>query len=808
MQEVNKFQKKLPNQEIDYFKIGKILVSRWYWIAGTILLSLAVAKTYLWYTPKMYSTSATLKFEDKKSEFSDPSSYYSTANNMAARIQAELFVLQSNELILRAIKKIDYRISFSINGRVRTSDVYPAKLLNIQFITLDSLNFFRNELTFKPINKYSFSLSYSVGSKVVKNNYIYNNPVTLGPTTFVVKSPDDISSNTIFLFKFNAPEDLLGRVKSGLRPGEISKYSNIVNIQQTDVNPVFAAHILNAILTEYLRYDREQKSQSAKQIIDFINKQLAYLSKKVDTSSNNMESYQKNRKIVSVSASTDAALAKAKEIDNQKAALKYQLMVIDDLKNRLVSDKNDAALNFNISGSPDPLLGGIISSYNNLLIQRSGLLARAYNEQSPPVKELDRQILSLKNSAINNINSSHDAVVKNLAYVESQGRSVDQQIGTLPAAERDMFKLKRSFDINDKVYTLLQERKLDAQISSSAVLAGASIVDRAEPNLNPISPNEHDVNQKALIIGLLTGLGVIILIRLLNPYIYDKETVESLTNIPIIGVIRKFPTSLDEDNSQLIALTKPRSIFAESVRSVRTNLNFLASDKQNKVICITSEVAGEGKSFVAVNISSTLALIDKKVVLVGADLRRSRIHKTFNVPNDMGLSNYLAHQADWNDIVRHSEVDNLDFITSGPVPPNPSELLHSPRMQELLDQLRTQYDFIIVDTAPVGLVSDSIPLIRVSDVNVFVIRSGKSKYYSATVPQRIASEYNLTNTVIVLNAFEEDLLHSRYYTTRFTGDTYGTRYYYYSDYSGYAGSGYYLDDEKKKWWDLRRWLKI
>jgi tyrosine-protein kinase Etk/Wzc len=253
-------------------------------------------------------------------------------------------------------------------------------------------------------------------------------------------------------------------------------------------------------------------------------------------------------------------------------------------------------------------------------------------------------------------------------------------------------------------------------------------------------------------------------------------------------------------------VSKPKSIFAESVRSVRTNLNFLASEKKSKVICITSEVAGEGKSFVAVNLSSTLSLIDKKVILIAADLRRSKLHKTFHVPNDMGLSNYLANQCTADDVINHSNQSGLDFIVSGPVPPNPSELLHSDRMNQLITELSERYDIIMIDTAPIGLVSDAIPLIRISDINVFVIRSGKSKFYAATVPQRIAQEYNLNNTVIVLNAFAQDLLHSRYYSTKFTGDNYG-KYYYYSDYTGYESSGYYVDQDEDKWWQIWRWFK-
>ena len=308
-------------------------------------------------------------------------------------------------------------------------------------------------------------------------------------------------------------------------------------------------------------------------------------------------------------------------------------------------------------------------------------------------------------------------------------------------------------------------------------------------------------------LGLLLGFGLIIFIRVVNPFIFDKETIESLTTVPIIGVIRKFPDEIDEYSTQILAISKPKSVFAESVRSVRTNLSYLASDKQNKVICITSEVAGEGKSFVAVNLSSTLSLIDKKVILIAADLRRSKLHKTFHQPNDIGLSNYLAHQCGLDDIIIQSAQKNLHFILSGAIPPNPSELLHTDRMTELINDLKLRYDFVMIDTAPIGLVSDAIPLIRMSDINVFVIRSGKSKFYAATVPQRIALEYNLENTVIVLNAYAEDLLHSRYYTTKFTGDNHGSRYYYYSDYSGYESSGYYVDNKGRKWWDIRRFFK-
>jgi len=811
MEETDKIQQKLPNQELDYFKIARILLSRWYWVAGALAICTIIANVYLWYTPKTYATSGTMKFEEKKSEIPDMVGIASTTSDRASssRIQSEMTVLQSSPLLLNAIKHLDYRISFYVVGRVlnRTNELYPAKPLDIQLVRFDSLNFFRDLITFKPVSKTTFNISYKNSGKEIQNLYKYNVPFTIGPTSFSIKYPGDLPKTTAYLFKLNSADDFVGRARGGLRTYETAKNSNIVALQEVDSNPQFAADVLNAIMKEYLNYDRTQRRLSASQMIDFINSQLDFLSKEVKGSENSIAQYKQNKKMLDVSSAADRAISVAKDIESQRSLLKIQSMALNQLKQDIIREKDDPNLNFNMGGVVDPQLDQLILTLNNLLIEKNSLL-KTYNNNSRPIQDINQQMLQIKNNALNSINTSIVSIENKINFLNEQIAPVNQQIAEMPTAERDLASLKRDFEINDKVYSFLSEKKLDAQINSAGILPGATIIDLAQPNYSPLTPDEHSIHRSSIIWGLIIGFGLIILIRVLNPYIYDKETIESLTTIPIIGVIRKYPGEIDEYSSQILAISKPKSVFAEAVRSVRTNLSFLASEKKSKVICITSEVAGEGKSFVAVNLSSTLSLIDKKVILIAADLRRSKLHKTFLVPNDLGLSNYLAHQCEANDIINHSEHNNLDFIISGPVPPNPSELLHSDRMAALISELRLKYDIVMIDTAPIGLVSDAIPLIRKSDINLFVIRSGKSKFYAATVPQRIAQEYHLDNTVIVLNAYAEDLLHSRYYTTKFTGENYGARYYYYSDYSGYESSGYYIDEKGKKWWDIRRWVKI
>jgi len=809
MEETEKVKNKLPSQEIDYLKIGKILLSRWYWVVGSVAVCLICANVYLWYTPKIYATSATLKFEEKKSEISDLISVPGINDRPnISKIQSETVVLQSNALLVNAIKHLDYRISFYVVGRVlnRTSELYPQKPLDIELVKFDSLNFFHDLITFKPLSDKMFILNYKVSGKEITRSCAYDRPFTVGPSAFSIANPGKLPRTAMFLFKLNSAEDFIGRIRGGLHTTETAKNSNIISLQETDSNPLFAADILNAIMKEYLNYDRNQRTKSASQMIGFIDKQLDFLANEVRGSENSITKYQNKKNIMDVSSASTRVLAKATDLESQASLLKIDLLSVEQLKDEIVKADNNELPNLSLGAIEHKQLSDAIASLNTYIIQKKVYL-KTYTPNSQIIQDIDQQILQLKNNIINSINSTRQLINNKINFLKGMMGPINRQISELPAAEREMVSLKRDFDINDKVYSFLSEKKLDAQISSAGILPGATIIDLAQPNFSPISPDEHGVQRSAEIFGFAIGLGLIILIRVFNPYIYDKETIESLTTIPIIGVIRKFPGEIDEYSTQILAISKPKSVFAESVRSVRTNLSFLASEKVNKVICITSEVAGEGKSFVAVNLSSTLSLIDKKVILVAADLRRSKLHKTFNVPNDIGLSSYLANQCSADDIVSQTEQPNLHFIVSGPVPPNPSELLHSKRMSDLITDLRSRYDIVMIDTAPVGLVSDSIPLIRASDINLFVIRSAKSKYYAATIPQRLAQEYHLNNTVIILNAFQQDLLHSRYYTTKFTGENYGNKYYYYSDYTGYESSGYYVDSNKKKWWDLKGWLR-
>jgi len=787
---------KSVRQDIDFYKIFKVFFSRWYWIAGCVIIALIIARINILYTPPMYQTSASLKLQERNPTINTMGGDPSQAYNYTDRIQAEGVVIKSNDVILNAISNLDYKISYYIKGTIRTTELYPRKPFEIEIIKQDSVDFSRFLYQVEAVNPRTFTLiSENNGPK---KEYHYGDTLKMGNMIFRIKS--QIPSGS-YSFKFNSKEDFIGRA-SGISISEMGNFTNIMLLTQTDSNPVFAADILNSIMKEYVAYDIIEKRRSAEQTIEFIESQLGFLNKKADTAGSNLANYKIKNKMVDLSASSQLNSSKLSALETQKSEVNIELIGINELENQINNNRDKIKINFDLEGNISGLLSGLIGQLNTLISTREQKLTQ-FRPNSEPIQELDKQISDVKVAIKNNIRSLKERNLKLMRYFDNQIALVNQSISQIPGKEKDFVQFQSNFDVNNKVLTYLSEKKLESELNAAAIVAGAAIVNKAFPYNVPISPVKNKIYSFAAMIGLACGFGLILLVRFLNPYIYDKETVEALTNTPIIGVIRKFPEYIDKDNRQALSISKPKSVFAESVRSVRTNLSFLASNKKSKTICITSEVSGEGKSFVTVNLAGTLALIDKKVILIAADLRKSKLHKVFGSDNKVGLSSYLIGQKTLEEVIIHDDVHGIDFIPSGPVPPNPSELLHTESMKKLLEILAPQYDYVLVDTAPVGLVSDAIPLIRQSDVNLFVIRSGKSQFRAAAIPERLSREYGLSNLAIVLNAFGDDALHSNYYTTDYARGG-GNSTYYYSDYSGYAGSGYYEEDPKK-WWEF--WKK-
>lgn len=771
-------------------------MSRWYLLLAILLCSLALAHVYLWYSPETYATSGLLKFEEKKPELSDLVKVMSNNIRSPASLQSEKSIIHSRSILLDAIKRLDYQISFYKKNKVGNKELYPQKPLHIQLFKQGRQTIPDQLISFKAINAKSFRLSWYTQGRKMERNFSYNRLINIYNTCFVIQNRSTLSPDSTYLFKFNTPETLLERIRKGLQTTETAKNSHVISLRQTDANPYFAAQVLNAIMQAYLDYDQRQKTQSATQMIHFINTQLSFLSSEVKAAETAVEQHKKSSGIMDIRLSANQLLSKLSELESQRAILKIQEITTGQLKTQISEDTKEVSPNLNLEGHIDPLLGALIQNLNHLLSDKQ-LLLKTYTNTSRPVQDINAQINQLKNAAIQNINASRERLQKNRRHLENRIIHLSQQANALPAAEKGLVSLGRNFEINEKVYSFLSQKKLETQINRAAILPTATIIEQAQPSDIPISPNRPKVYRTAIILGVLTGVLTLILIRTLSPCIYTREIVQAATTIPIAGIIRKHPGKTDEYNLRTLGLVQQRTVFAESVRALRNSINMLATEKTSKVICITSEIAGEGKSFVTLNLAATLAMINKKVVVIGADLRKPKLHMAFGSSNNLGLSTYLLGKHTINEIVQQTSYNNLDFISSGPIPAHPAELLHNGKMDELISQLSNRYDIILIDTAPLGMVSDAIPLCCKSDINLFIMRYGKSNRKTLSTPQGLLSKYNLNNMAIVLNAFEENRLHASYYKARATP---GIQQYC-ADYS-YKNTGYYENETKLKWWNI------
>lgn len=786
--------------EIDYFRLFRIFLSRWYWVAACVIVGLVWAYVYLRFTPAIYETSALLKFDDKKTEISELiniNSYYDRKD----KIQSEIYVIQSRTLISRAAKTLNYQHAFFKKGNVLISELYPMKPFEVELLVSDSNSLFSYKFALTQISKLKYKLSiYNSNVFISSAEYFYGQEVIFGANRLrFLRSNLLEEDRNEYEFKFNHPDEVVGRIMGGLSVREVGKGINIMQLNQKDKNPVLAADILNALISEYRLYDKEQKGLAAAQTIDFVDEQMLKLLDRVRYSEQLLEQYKVGKSILNIEDNKNIAYQRLRDLEVQKNLINIQSIAIDLLEEQIRSNRDSYSLSFSIEGSEDKLMSDLVNQLNQMLnerIKRQSL----YADNAAPIQELDRQIEEAKKAISLNIKASRDRNNRTIKFIDKQLEVAKSDLKSIPGAERDLINLQRDFEINQKVYSYLQEKRLEASIAKSAIMPAANIIDAARPRFGKIFPNSGKIYSTTIVVSMLIGLGLIILARFLNQKIFDKETVEMLTTVPIIGVIRTFPGSIDKNSSQILSLSNPKSMFSESVRSVRTNLSFIASELNSKMICVTSEVSGEGKSFVVINLASTLSLINKRVVVIDGDLRKSKLHHTFRLKNDWGLTSYLSNQCDIDRVIHQTHVENLAFIPAGPMPPNPSELLYSERMRQLVSELKDRFDYILVDTAPIGLVSDAIPLVRTSDINIFVLRSGISSYNSASIPERVSKEFGLNNSVIVLNGFTNDPLHSRIYSTHRKGG-YGSGQYYYTDYSTYGNKsyGYYADGSDKNW---------
>jgi capsular exopolysaccharide synthesis family protein len=779
----------IESREVNYGKILSTLLSRWYWIAGCIAVTLLAAKVYLTAVHPKYSSTASLMLSEPKTDVSNILNDNGSAANTVEQFnltQSATFILTSEAFLSKAIARLNYRYSFFRNKRWSREELYPETPFSIQILRQDSVDYYSGMFTIVKLGGGKFTLSMSgMGSNEIRE-YRYGDTVAAPGLRFRVMKSFAITGEPYF-FRFHTRESLIARIGNNLslEPQNL----NILSLTETDFNPYFAADALNAITAEYVIYEATSRSRLAIRRLRFIDHQLDTLARKVNEITALLDSIKKRNNIANnIPMKMQADIARLAQYEGQRATLDLERLNINQFEEQAMTTGVRLSLNFGLEGEMGSMLSNLVNQYNDQIRERERQM-ELYIAGSEPVKAVDKKLSDIRIAIYNNIGQMKVRNSERQRYFDGLISEARAELENIPAEAKDYIKLQTEYEINRKIFTNFTEERFKSRIELAAMAPSASVIYSASPSGLPVAPVAKRIYAMALLAGGAAGLFLIVGARVTNRKLQDVGSVLAKTDLPVAGLLKR--ASKKELSAHIAFAGHPDTLFAESVRNLRASLLNTLHKTKGQVIAVGSEVSGEGRSFAIINVAASLAQLDKRVVIVDADLRKPSVEK-HSYAGESGLSAYLVNLKSLFRSIRRTNVPNLDILPSGVSPSQPSELLQSHKMDELLRDLRDIYDYVFIDTSPLGAFADAVTLFEKADVSLFVLRGGYSGPTAIPVAEKIIADYRLRNCYILLNGFKKNPLYQPF------SNNLNTDIYFNASYARYAKK-YRGQDDKERW---------
>jgi len=774
------------DSSVDLKRYLSLFISNWYWFAISLFIALSLAYGINRWSENIYTVSSTLLIKDNQfgggvSNFSNifpGSNVYQSDQNL----KNEVGILKSFFLNYRVMEELsDFHVVYVSIGRrgIVESRIYKNAPFIVEYDSLDkqtkgvavTVRFLSQDKYELEINSdIDFKKTMSFGERFNEMGFDFTIVPDSERFTF---DPDE--SNRYY-FYFVSPIALANQYRHKLSALPIEEDATLVTLSVSGLVPRQEADYLNKLMDIYLLQGLEVKNKTAEKTIEFIDGQIGSISDSLRIVENTLENFRLSNRLIDLSSEGSYIQSRLERLEDERSNLVLQKKYYEYLQ-EYISSKSETGdiVSPGSMGVTNSSLERQVAELATLQEQKRRLKVNI-SEDLPAITVIDNGINNVKALITENVKSSVSALDNTIRESEKRISQVEAELNKLPGTERRLINIQRKFDLNNTVYNYLLEKKAEAGIARASNVSDNRIIDYAEPfNSARISPKTRKNNLMAIMLGMFIPVILIILIDFFNNKIIDKKDVEKGTKAPVIGFI-----SHNNLQTEMPVKEKPGSTLAESFRSVRTNLKYFIKDTQNPVISVSSTVSSEGKTFVSANLAAIIALNGKKVLLVGLDLRKPRINKIFGVDNKTGLSNYLIGQEKYDNIIIPSEIENLWYATSGPVPPNPAELIDSEEMKAFIAKAKKQFDFIIIDTPPVAIVTDALLVAPFTDLYLFVVRQRYSSRNTLELVEEMRKNSSIKNLGVVIN----DISLTGYYG-------YGLRYGYASGYGYYYGYNYY-----------------
>ena len=548
---------------------------------------------------------------------------------------------------------------------------------------------------------------------------------------------------------------------------------------------------INQLLEMYNRNTNNDKNEIAQKTAEFIDERIGIISKELGSTEADLESFKRDAGITDLTSEAQIALAGNAEYEKKSVENRTQISLVNDLRKYLRSNEYEV-LPSNV-GLQDAALIGAIERYNEMLVERKRLL-RTSTENNPAIVNLDTSIRAMKANVQATLEGTLQGLMITKSNLDREASRYSRRISNAPGQERAYVSIARQQEIKAGLYLMLLQKREENAIALAATANNAKIIDEAIADDIPVSPKRSMIYLIALMLGVGIPVGIIYLIELTKFKIEGRADVEKLTSVPVVGDI-PLTDEKNDKNGSIAVFENKNNLMSETFRNIRTNLQFML-DNDQKVILVTSTVSGEGKSFVSSNLAISLSLLGKKVVIVGLDIRKPGLNKVFQLSNkERGITQYLSNpETDLMELVQPSDVNkNLFILPGGTVPPNPTELLARNGLDRAIETLKKNFDYVILDTAPIGMVTDTLLIGRIADLSVYVCRADYTHKAEYTLINELSFEKKLPNLCTVINGVD---LKKRKYGYYYGYGKYGKHYGYGKRY-GY-GYGYGQTKSERK----------
>jgi capsular exopolysaccharide synthesis family protein len=779
----------IGNKELDIKYFFFLFLRNWYWLLLGLMIGYSIAWVKLRYATNIYQVGGSILLEDNaKSNISEEIITEKLGLEQESNVDDQIQVLKSTTMMRRVVDSLNLNVTYYTVGRVKTSEMYGPNCPVMLTGALPKVLAYGTSLRVRTLNNYDFALVKGENDTLTCH---YDTPFVLNQIKYTVSRQASAVPGTEFLIRVNYPEGTAAEYAEKLVIQPVPG-SNVLNLSMRDPVAEKCIDIFKTLVNEFDRSQVEIKNESGRKTLEFIDERLVFITDELYNVEKDVEGYKRSRDLpVAIESKASEYLSKVSTADEQLMELDLRLTMLDAIEKKL---NDPAAQNESLPLSSEILASSaaaeLIKSYNEIVQERKKLSATA-GPTNPALKSLDKKVEELRKPLFDNFIVIRRELNDRRAQVSKRLKPIENKIDAIPTYERELLQILRQQQIKEQLFLFLLQKREETALSVAAQVSNTRI-------LNPpvgqglVAPDRRRTFTLYLFMGfLLPGL-VAFLFDYFNNRIYDENDIRRHTNAPFLGGIMQ-----SSAGKSIVVNRSSRSAIAEMFRMLRTNLHYLSKGETKQVVLVSSSVSGEGKSFITINMGISISLAGQKTLLLGLDIRRPKLSRYLTGHQaERGVTNYLVGQASLDELIKplpdHPLVDYLDC---GPIPPNPAELLMSDATRDLFIELRKRYHYIIVDTAPVGLVTDALLLSQHIDQSVIVTRFGISRTPFLRMVQDIYSNNKLPQVGIVLNG-----LKSR------AGYGYG-----YSSSYGYSyGQGYgseYFDKEPRRRWSWRRILK-